>query len=142
MAVHQPRAALAEKARIAAAPAGLRNSHGARPFDLHPAVHAMVIGAWFAFVGILCAAFMGPDLLLPAAIFVVGVASLFVTPGLWARVAADDGRRKQSWSEFREDGMECHTGHLTAGEAMAQIMVLPALICGLAIFFAVLKTTL
>lgn len=142
MAVHQSVAELRERARIAAAPADFRTSYGARPFDLHPAVHMMVIGAWFAFVGILCAAFMGPGLILPAAIFVVGVASLFVTPGLWARVAADDGRRKQSWSEFREDGMDCHTGHLTAGEAMAQIMVLPGLILGLAIFFAVLKITL
>ena len=142
MVVHQTRAALAEKARIAAAPADLRTSYGARPFDLHPAVHAVVIGAWFAFVGILCAAFMGPGLILPTAIFVIGVASLFVTPGLWARVAADDGRRKQSWSEFCEDGVQTHTGRLTAGEAMAQILVLPGLICGLAIFFAILKATL
>ena len=142
MSVHQPRAALAGKARVAAVPAQLRNSYGTRPFDLHPAVHFMVIGAWTAFVGILCAAFMGPDLILPAAIFLIGIAALFATPGLWARVAADDGRRKQSWSEFREDGVDCHTGHLTAGEAMAQILVLPALILGLGIFFAILKTTL
>lgn len=142
MAVHQPVTALREKARIIPPPAELRHGHGTRPFDLHPAVHAMAIGAWLAFVGILCATFMGPDLVLPAAIFLVGVAALFVTPGLWARVAADDGRRKQSWAEFRAEGVTCHTGHLTAGEAMAQILVLPGLIIGLAVFFAVLKATL
>jgi len=142
MSVHQPRAVLLENARVAAAPAALRNAHGTRAFDLHPAVHFMVIGAWFAFVAILCAAFMGPDLVVPAGIFAVGVAALFVTPGLWARVAPDDGRRKQSWAEFREEGMVCHTGHLTSGQALAQIMVLPALLCSLALFFALLKATL
>lgn len=141
MAVHQPLAVLREQADVVAAPQGLRRRRTPRPFDLHPAVHAMVIGTWFAFVGILSATFMGPDLMIPAAIFVIGVAALFVTPGLWNRVAAQPGRR-QSWSEFKADGVDCHTGHLTANEAMAQILILPGMILGLALFFAVLKTTL
>ena len=139
MAVHHSPAALAEKAHIVSAP---RRNRGERVFDLHPAVHFMVIGAWFAFVAILAAAFMGPDLIVPTGIFIVGVAALFVTPGLWARVVPDDGLRKQSWAEFMEEGMECITGRLTAGQAMAQILTLPALLLGLALFFVALKTTL
>ncbi|HTU10342.1 MAG TPA: hypothetical protein VMG08_05520 [Allosphingosinicella sp.] len=140
MAVHETQAALAEKARIHPA-APLRN-RGARPFDLHPAVHLMLIGAWLGFVGILCAAFMGPDLVVPAAIFAIGVVALFVTPGLWARVADDGNPRKQSWAEFREEGVDTHTGRLTSGEALAQIMTLPVLVIALALFFVALKASL
>src|SRR5688500_716574 len=97
----QPQAALLEKARIvpaAALAAGARAHRGQRVFDLHPAIHLMVAGAWTGFVAILTVAFMGPGLVVPAAIFAIGVAALFVTPGLWAAVAGDD-LPKQSWAE-------------------------------------------
>ena len=44
MSVHQPAAVLQEKARIVPASVLRRNRHE-RTFDLHPAVHVMVIGA-------------------------------------------------------------------------------------------------
>ena len=81
-------------------------------------------------------------LILPAAIFLVGVAALFITPGLWAKVGDDGIQRKQSWAEFREEGVDTHTGRLTSGEALAQIMTLPVLVIALALFFVVLKSTL
>ena len=140
MTVHQPYAIFQENVRPAAAP--LRRNRGERTFDLHPAVHAMVIGAYFAFAGILCAAFMGKDLVVPAAIFAIGIAALFLTPGLWARVNPDDGLRKQSWAEFMQEGVDCITGRLTAGQALAQILVLPGLMVSLALVFAVVKATL
>ncbi len=140
MTVHQP-VALFEEAVVHAAPP-LRRNRGERVFDLHPGVHAMVAGAWMAFVGILCTAFMGPDLIVPAAIVVVSVIALFVTPALWARVVPDDGLRRQSWGEFLQEGVECITGRLTAGQALAQIMTLPVLLVGLALVMAIIKSTL
>lgn len=140
MAVHETQAALAEKAKIH--PADLFGKRGVRPFDLHPSIHLMLAGAWLGFVGILCATFMGPNLILPAAIFLLGIAALFVTPGLWARVADDGNKRRQSWAEFREEGIDTHTGRLTSGEALTQIMTLPVLVIAVAIFFAVLKASL
>lgn len=113
-----------------------------RAFDLHPGVHAMVIVAWMSFIGILLAAFMSPGLALPAVICVIGAASLFVTPGLWARVKGNDGLPKQSWAEFMEEGVDTFTGRLAAKEALGQIMILPVLLVGLAMFMAVLKFTL
>ena len=142
MAVHKPAAIIAEENRIVAAPAAARPNRGTRPFDLHPAVHLMVIGAWTAFVGILALAFMGPDLVVPAGIILVSVIALFLVPGSWGRLAPDDGVRKQSWAEFLEEGMECITGKLTCGQAMAQILTLPVLLLGMAMFFAALKATL
>jgi hypothetical protein len=131
MTVHQP-IALFEEAVVHAAPP-LRRNRGERVFDLHPGVHAMVVGAWMAFVGILCTAFMGPDLIVPAAIVVVSVVALFVTPALWARVVPNDGLGRQSWAEFLQEGVECITGRLTVGQALAQIMTLPVLLVGLAL---------
>ena len=144
MTAHQPFAEFQEDARVANVHAAvpLRRNRGERTFELHPAVHAMVIGAYFAFAGILCTTFMGKDLIVPAAICAIGIASLFITPGLWARVKPDDGLRKQSWAEFMREGVECITGHLTAGQALAQILVLPGLMVGLALVFAIVKATL
>ncbi len=141
MSVRQPIEQLQERARIVPAPV-LRRKRGERTFELHPAIHLMLIGAYSSFVGILCMAFMGPDLIIPAAIVAISVVGLFLVPALWGRVAPDDGLRKQSWAEFMDEGVECITGRLTAGEAMAQILVLPALMIGLGVFMALVKATL
>ena len=138
MTVHQPFAQFQGDIRPVAAP-HLRN-RGERVFDLHPAVHMALLGLYLSFAGILLTSFMGKDLVVPAAIVVIGILSLFITPGLWSRIAGDD-LRKQTLSEFFQEGMECITGRLTAGQALAQIMVLPGLMVGLAIVFAVLKAT-
>lgn len=139
MTVHQPIAQFEEMLRPATP---LRRNRGERTFDLHPAIHALTAGAYLAFVGILSAAFMGPDLIVPTAIFVIGVIALFATPALWTRVAPDDGVRKQSWGEFMAEGVECLTGMLTARQALAQILVLPALMVALALVFAIIRATL
>jgi hypothetical protein len=136
--VHQPIAQFAEQLR----PAPLRRNRGERTFELHPAVHAMIIGAYLVFAAILGTAFMGPDLVVPMGIVFVSIAALFITPGLWARVNPDDGLRKQSWGEFMVEGVECLTGYLTARQALAQILVLPGLMVSLALVFAVIKATL
>jgi hypothetical protein len=143
MSKHIPAAELGTQARIVAAPAQpLRRNRGTRVFDIHPGVHLITAGAYFAFVAILAAAFMGPDLIVPAGIFVVGVAALFLTPALWARVVPDDGLRKQSWAEFMAEGVECITGRLTTGQALAQILTLPALIVTLALTMAAIKASI
>ncbi len=139
MSIRIPAHELEQKALIVPAP--LKRNRGERVFDIHPAVHVGLLGTYLSFAAILLATFMGKDLVVPAAIVVVGIFSLFVTPALWARVAGDD-LRKPSWSEFLQEGVDCITGRLTAGQALAQIMVLPALMVGLAFVFAVIKATL
>ncbi len=139
MTVHQPFAQFAEQIRPVQP---LRRNRGARVFDLHPGIHLTLVGAYLTFMGVLAAAFMGPDLVVPSAIFVIGIASLFLTPALWARVKGDEDLPQQSWAEFENEGVDCLTGHFTSGQALAQIMVLPALMVCLALFFAVLKASL
>jgi Flp pilus assembly protein TadB len=140
MSIHLPVEQIHAKANILPAP--LRRNRGERVFDIHPGVHGALFAAYGLFGAILCTAFMGPDLIVPAAIVAVGIVALFVTPALWARVVPADERPLQSWTEFLQEGVECITGHLTARQALAQILVLPALMVSLAFAFAVIKATL
>jgi hypothetical protein len=140
MSVHLPAEQLQAQAVIVAPP--LRRNRAERVFDLHPAVHLMLAGLLIGFPAILLATFMGPDLVVASAIVIIGALSLFVTPALWAKVQPKDDRPRQSWAEFMAEGVECHTGHLSAPGALAQILVLPALMVGLGLVFAVIKATL
>jgi hypothetical protein len=147
MTAHQPLPLLKEQARevelatILPPLAPPAPNRGSRTFDLHPAVHMMVIGAYAAFAAILCTAFMAPDLVVPAGIVVVSIIALFATPAFWARVQPRDELPRQSWAEFLHEGVDCLTGRLTAGQALAQILVLPAMLIALAITIAVIKAT-
>ena len=141
MSIHIPAEQFQDQARIVAAPS-LRRNRGERVFDLHPALHLGLGACYLAFVGILAAAFMGPDLVIPTAIFIIGVAALLATPAWWARVVPDDGLRKPSFAEFMREGVETITGHLTSGQALAQILTLPALIVSLAFAMAIIKATI
>jgi len=86
------------------------------------------IGAYFAFLAIMAAAFMNPNLIIPFAIFVVYLMMYFGVPGLWAKVAGRPIGRFQTWAEFRSEGIDIATGHIGSGGAIAQVLILPALI--------------
>jgi hypothetical protein len=141
MSIHIPAAAIEEKARIVAPPA-LRRNRQDRSFDLHPAVHLMLAGLYMSFVALLSIAFMGQDLIIPFAINIIGVTSLFLVPGLWAKVAPDNGGRRPSWSEFMSEGVQTNTGYMASKEALAQIFILPVLLLSLASVMVVIKLTL
>jgi len=141
MSIHQPAHILEQHARIIPAPA-LRRNRKDRAFGLHPAVHLMLAGIYMSFVFLLSIAFMGQDLVIPFAINIIGVTSLFLTPALWARVFPDNGGRRQSWSEFMAEGVETYTGYLPTREALAQIFILPVLLLALAGVMVVIKLTL
>jgi multidrug efflux pump subunit AcrB len=146
MSIHIPAADIEARARVvpvpgAEAPAAAPR-RGRRVFDMHPAVHGLTVAAYALFATILCATFMAPEMIVPAAIVAVSVVALFLTPGLWARVAPDDGKPKQSWAEFMDEGVDTITGRLTAGQAMAQILTLPILVVCLAAAMAAIKASL
>ena len=144
MSIHISAAEIEARARVVAAPVAATSAErrrGRRAFDLHPAVHGLTIAAYAVFATILCTTFMAPGMIVPAAIVAVSVVALFLTPGLWARVVPDEGKPKQSWSEFMDEGVDTITGRLSAGAAMAQILTLPALVVCLAIAMAVIKSS-
>lgn len=128
MTVHQPMAQFAE----AIAP---RPNRAERVFGLPPVLHFATAGAYLLFVGTLCAAFMAPELVVPAAIIAISVVAMFVVPGLRERIEPNLGGRLPDWQDFRREGVDCQTGHLSAGEASVQVLMLPAMIVALGFVF-------
>ena len=136
MSVHYSQADLRKVASRASAIAPALPNRAERTFGLHPALFVATIGSYFAFLAIMAAAFMNPDLIIPFAIFVAYLVMYFGVPGLWARVVGRPVGRFQSWAEFRSEGMDILTGHIGSGGAVAQVLVLPFLIVGFALAVA------
>ena len=104
--------------------APLRRNRGEHVFDLHPALHIALFGGFFAYLGIMWAAFGEKGLAIPFAIFAIFLAAAFIVPAWWARVAPGEGR-KPGWNEFLGEGIVCETGRLDAGGAMVQVLIAP-----------------
>lgn len=116
----------------------LRRNRGAHIFDLHPALHIGVFGGFFAYLGVMWAAFGEKGLVIPFAIFAVFLAGAFIVPAWWARIAPGEGR-KPGWDEFMADGIACETGRLNAPATIVQVMVMPVMLIGWGLIVAVIK---
>lgn len=138
MSVHYLESALRERATLVPAIAPRLSNRAERTFGLHPALFVATIGSYFAFLAIMAASFMNPNLLIPFAIFVAYLAMYFAVPALWTKVAGRPVGRFQSWAEFRSEGMDILTGHIGSGGAIAQVLVLPVLIVGFAFAVAII----
>lgn len=123
-----------------APPADFMPNRTGRVFDLHPAIHVALFGGFFAYLGIMWAAFGEAQLAIPFAIFVVFLAGSVITPAMWARVAPHTGP-KAGWSRFMRDGFVCETGRLSAGAAMAQVLVMPAMLILWGLAIALIRAT-
>ncbi len=110
-----------------AADAPLRGEYG-RTFDLHPALFALTFGAYMAYLGIMAFAFADAEMAIPFVIFAIFVVAGFGTPALWARIAPAPRGQAPAWATFRREGFECLTGHVSAGGAMVQVLIMPAVL--------------
>ncbi|RSY80609.1 hypothetical protein DAH66_15675 [Sphingomonas koreensis] len=118
--------------------APLRRNRGEHVFDLHPALHIALFGGFFAYLGIMWAAFGEKGLAIPFAIFAIFLAAAFIVPAWWARVAPGEGR-KPGWNEFLGEGIVCETGRLDAGGAMVQVLIMPVMLIGWGLFLAAVR---
>lgn len=98
-----------------------------RSFGLHPALHIMTFAGFAVWLLIMGVTFADPELAIPFAVFFVFLAAAFVVVASWARIEGRTGPFV-SWSEFRREGFDCLTGHLSAGETMAQVLIMPAML--------------
>ena len=62
------------------------------------------------------------------AIFTLFIVAGFGLPALWTRIGPEHGGRNMSWAQLSSKGIATHTGRVTARDAMAQVLILPALI--------------
>lgn len=124
MSRHLARNLVAERAiiraRLPVAPAVDRS------FELPSALYAATAALYFAFLAVMAAGFSAPGLTVPLAICAVFLIAFFAVPIAFARV--DSRSCPLDFGRFRRQGIATLTGRLSAGEAAAQMLVLPVLI--------------
>jgi len=99
-----------------------------RTFELPAFLYGTTAALYLCFIAVMTAGFAAPGLQIPAVIFALFVVAGFGTPALWTRMGPGRGREAMTWWQFRRDGIATLTGRLTAGEACAQMLILPVLI--------------
>lgn len=97
-------------------------------FELPAGLFAASLGLFVAFLGVMTLGFGNPGLIIPMAIFGVFFAGFYGIPVLFVREAAEDSGKAMTWGQFKSRGIMTLTGHLPAGEAAIQMLILPVLI--------------
>jgi hypothetical protein len=137
MSRHLSRTALETDATIVSAPHA-RPNRVDRAFDLHPALYGATLAGFGGFLVLMWAAFGEAQLAITFAICIVFIGMYFAIPTVFARV---DGRAGPfaSWGDFMREGFDCLTGHLTAKETIAQVLIMPAMLLFWGLCVAVIK---
>jgi hypothetical protein len=99
-----------------------------RSFGLPTALYALTALGYFGFIGLSAAAFGNRELLLPIAIIVFFLVMFFGVNAQWVNMRPDNPQRPSGWDRFMRDGIQTATGRMKAGDAMIQVLILPALI--------------
>lgn len=115
-------------ARIVELPAPVRHQiETDRNFGLPTALYGATIACYLGFLVIVGSAFANPVLAIPMAIIVLLVAAFFGVPAVWTRLKGN-ASEPATMGEFERRGIMTNTGRLSAGEASAQVLVLPVLL--------------
>jgi hypothetical protein len=122
------RIASAELTRIANIGAAPEITRVDRNFGLPTGLYALTVGSYLAFFAIMSAAFLTGELAIPMVIFVLYVVMAFGLCAQWTRMKPENRSAPLTWGQFANRGIVTHTGRLTAGQASAQVLIMPALI--------------
>ena len=109
-----------------------------RTFGLPTGLYAVTVGAYLAFITLMASMLLNPGLVIPLAICALSVVAGFSVPTVWARMKPDSDSRPLTFGQFQHRGIDTLTGHLTAGEASVQVLILPVLILAWGIACAVI----
>lgn len=126
MAEFVTREALTKIAAVTAAPHV--RSEIDRSFELPTGIYGATVALYLGFIGVMGLTFITPELVLPLAIFALVIVAAFGTPALWARMNPARRQGALSLDSFANRGIQTLTGHLGAGPATVQVLILPALI--------------
>jgi hypothetical protein len=99
-----------------------------RSFELPTGLYTTTVALYLGFIAVMALALMNSELVLPMAVFALFIVAGFGTPALWARMNPAKRQRAMSWGSFRHRGIQTATGHLGAGSAAVQVLILPVLI--------------
>jgi hypothetical protein len=99
-----------------------------RSFELPVALYAATGTLYLSFIGVMAVGFSDPGLIIPLAICGIFIAMFFAVPAMWVRMKPESAVKELGWDRFHREGISTLTGRLTAGEAAAQMLMLPVLI--------------
>ena len=132
--------AAADRAPAVPAMAYAKPNRAEPVFGLHPALHVAMFAGFFAYLGLMWAAFADAELALPFVIFALFLGASFAVPALWARVAPNDGP-KARFRDFLAERVDTGSWPLTGKAAAVQVMIMPAMLVGWGMFIATLSAT-
>ena len=126
MSRHLTREAIAQYAEIR--PQLLEPVVVDRSFELPKALYIATAALYLGFIGVMAVGFSTPGLIIPLAICAIFFGMFFAVPAMWVRMKPESAVKDLGWDRFRRQGVATMTGRLSAGEAAAQMLVLPMLI--------------
>lgn len=111
-----------------------------RNFGLPTGLYIATVAAYLAFMGVMSALFLNPQLLIPLAVMAGFIVFSFGVAGKWSTMQPANDTSPLSWGQFSNRGIQTLSGPLTAGEATVQVLILPVLIlvwgCAIAVIVA------
>jgi hypothetical protein len=125
MAEHISQHELTRIATVSDAPARSRVD---RNFGLPSGLYAWTVGLYLPFVGLMALLFSNPELVIPLVVIGGFVAFAFGVAAVWTKMSPDNNTSPMTWGQLSSRGIETLSGHLTAGEAAIQVLILPVLI--------------
>lgn len=129
MAEKLTQAKLLQQAMVyATPPVASINAPVDRTFGLPPRIYGAIVGLYLGFLALMAGSFAHPQLMLPMAIFVLVISAAFGLPTIWTRMAPESRVKAMTWQHFQRNGIQTGSGHLTARDATAQVLMLPILI--------------
>lgn len=109
-----------------------------RSFELPRRLYAATAGLYLGFLAVMAVGFSNPALAIPLAICVIFVGMFFAVPVIWTRMRPPNPVAPLAWDRFRRQGVATLTGRLSAGEATAQMLLLPVLIFAWAVICVII----
>ena len=114
----------------------------ASDFEIHGAVYAILVGSLAGFLAIYAVAFgAGSGMGIILAICGISLAAFFGLSGVMGNLKPNAPAR-QSFADYMRRGVMTGSGHLSGGGATAQIVTLPLLLVGFALFVISYVSTL
>lgn len=139
MAEHLAQEDLARIATVSGAPARTRVG---RTFDLPTGLYVATVALYVAFIGLMAALFLNPQLAIPLVVIGGFVLFAFGLAAEWTRMQPDNDAAPLTWGQLTHRGIQTLSGPLTGSQAAVQVLLLPVLILvwGLAIAVIVALT--
>lgn len=107
-------------------------------FGLPTGLYAATVGLYLAFIGLMGLLFANPELAIPLVVFAGFVIFAFGVAGYWTKMNPDNDNSPLTWRQLSSRGIQTLSGRLRAGEAAAQVLVLPVLIFAWGLAIAVI----